>query len=104
MKTAVIFRTQERTSFAVKNLVGRAPGQAQDFPTALRVGIAEKIFALIDEPLAVDVDHDAIGIRIAMLVGTLDIRSFRVDQYRVAAAPVTHRLRAEPQRDIEHFT
>ena len=104
MKPAVILRAQERTSFAIKNLVGRAPGQAQYFPAALCVSIAEEIFALVDEPLAIDIDHDPIGVRVAMLVGTLDVRSFRVDQYRVATAPVANRLRAEPQRDIEHFT
>ncbi len=103
VKAAIVLGAQQRTGFAVENLIGRAPRQAQHFAAALRVGVAEKILAFVDKAPAVDVDHDAVGIRIAVLVGTLDVGRFRIDQHRMAAAPVADRLRAEVHGQTEHL-
>ena len=103
VKAAVVLGAQQRAGLAVENLIGRAPRQAQHFPAALRIGVAEEVLAFVDEAPAVDVDHDAVGIRVAVLVGAFDVGRLRVDQHRVAAAPMADRLGAEAQRQTEHL-
>src|SRR5262249_4585574 len=97
VESAVVLRAQQWTRFAVENLVGGAPRQAQDLATAFAIGVAEKVLAFVDESFAVDIDHNPIRVGVAMLVGTLHIGSFRVHQNGMAAAPMTHGLGAESQ-------
>ena len=103
MKAAVVFRAQQRTRFAIENLVGGPPRQAQDLAAAFRVGVAKEVLALVDESLAIDIDHDPIRVGVAMFVGALDIGSFRVYQDGMAAAPMADRLRAESQGKIQNL-
>src|SRR6266478_7206630 len=89
--------------FVVKNLIRRPPREPQNFPAALSVRITKKIFSLVDKSLAVDVDHDAVGIGIAVLIGRLDVRRLGIHQNGVTSTPMAGGLRAKSESEVESF-
>ena len=98
----VVDRAQHLHRAGVEDLRRDALRLAQHLGAVLGVGVVAEVGALVDEALAVRVDHDRDGIGLARVaVGELAVarrRRARVPLDRVAAAPVPVGLGAVRQR------
>jgi hypothetical protein len=83
---------EEMGHLRVEDLVGDAARLVQDDAAELRVGVELEVLALVEEPPALRVQEDAVGVREAVgLVRELAVavgRRLGVDRGRVAAGPL----------------
>src|SRR5581483_9670452 len=100
-----VFVAQHRDDLVVEHLVGELLRLLEHHAAVFGIGVVAEVGALVDEALAIGIDHDAPGIRVLLEIvadrQVAVLRRVAIPLHRVAAGPVADRLRADGERHLD---